>query len=243
MNEHLSSASLKSLAKGQLLGKYGTLIGAYLIHLVCILFIEFWTTLHMDTATIWGILCNYAISFVISLFNGIFLYGEAFMYLKIACNQKASVRDLFYGFTGSTDRILKVQAVLAAISLIGSLPDLFSAFILQNAENPYLLLTFAIALIICTTVSIILNLIFSQAFYLMLDFPQYTPKQILLASHKIMKGNKGRLFYIMLSFLPLYLLGICSCCVTFLWIFPYQQAVNANFYLDLMKKNKTQTQA
>ena len=36
MKEHLSSASLKSLAKGQLLGKYGTVIGACAIHLAYI---------------------------------------------------------------------------------------------------------------------------------------------------------------------------------------------------------------
>lgn len=41
MNEYLTSASLKSLAKGQLLGKYGTLAGVVFIHLGYMLFVFF----------------------------------------------------------------------------------------------------------------------------------------------------------------------------------------------------------
>ena len=36
MKNYLSSTSLKSQAKGQLLGKYGTLAGTYAIHALCV---------------------------------------------------------------------------------------------------------------------------------------------------------------------------------------------------------------
>ncbi|MGN1180443.1 MAG: DUF975 family protein, partial [Suilimivivens sp.] len=84
--------------------------------------------------------------------------------------------------------------------------------------------------------NVILSLMFSQSFYLMLDFPGYSAKDVLVKSNVIMKGNKGRLFYIDLSFIPLFLLGLCTCCIGFLWILPYYQSTRANFYLDLMKK-------
>lgn len=36
MKNYLSSTSLKSQAKGQLLGKYGILAGTYAIHALCV---------------------------------------------------------------------------------------------------------------------------------------------------------------------------------------------------------------
>jgi hypothetical protein len=50
-----------------------------------------------------------------------------------------------------------------------------------------------------------------------------------------MKGNKGRFIYLLVSFIPLFLLGMLTCCVGFLWIIPYMQATLAQFYLDLVQ--------
>ena len=55
-------------------------------------------------------------------------------------------------------------------------------------------------------------------------------------SHRIMKGHKGRLFYICISFIPLYLLSMLSCGLAVLWIEPYSNTVMANFYMDLMRQ-------
>jgi len=85
MNEHLSSASLKSLAKGQLLGKYGTVVAAYAIHMGCILFTSFMISMFIDTATLIGNIIYLLVSILLSLFGGLFVYGEAYIYLKIAC--------------------------------------------------------------------------------------------------------------------------------------------------------------
>ena len=49
-----------------------------------------------------------------------------------------------------------------------------------------------------------------------------------------MKGHKGRLFYIGLSFIPLKLLAILSLGIGFLWVYPYQYMTQTLFFLDLM---------
>lgn len=236
MNEHLSSASLKSLAKGQLLGKYGTAVGAYALHILCVTAASAGAFLFIDTTSAIGVVIYYAATFIISLLSGLFVCGEAYLYLKLACNQPVSIRDLFWGFQNAPDKILRIQVVLALIATACNLPNAFSGVLYSNPDNPYLLLLFVILMLAGSIVNIFLSLTFSQCYYLMLDFPQYSPKDTLKKSHQIMKGNKGRLFYIDLSFLPLFLLGLCTCCITFLWILPYFQAVKANFYLDLMKK-------
>lgn len=239
MNDYLSSASLKSLAKGQLLGKYGTLIGAYAIHMACVYFATFSTAMLVDTTSIIGTVIYYIAAFIINLISGLFAFGEAYIYLKLACNQKVFVKDLFYGFTGSADKILMVQAVLSLIGMICGIPNTLFLYVNETApENPYLFLLSVILMLIFSGINIFLTLMFSQSYYLILDFPQYSAKDILVKGRKLMNGSKGRLFYIYLSFIPLFLLGICTCCIGLLWILPYFQSVCANFYMDLMKKRQ-----
>ncbi len=237
MNEYLSSASLKSMAKGQLLGKYGTLTGAYAIHMACVFFATLSAAVLTDITTVVGIVIYYTVSLIVSTLSGLFVFGEAYIYLKLACNQQVTIGDLFYGFSRNPDKILKVQVILSLISMVCQLPGMLLSFAAGSMEsNPYLFLFSVILTLLFSIVNVILSLAFSQSYYLMLDFPRYTAKEVLANSHKIMKGNKGRLFYIDLSFLPLAFLGLCTCCIAFLWILPYYQATRANFYLDLMKK-------
>lgn len=238
MKEHLSSAGLKALAKGQLLGHYGTAVGAYALHLLCVTAASAAAYFLIDTSSVLGTVIYYAATFIISLLSGLFVCGEAYIYLKLACSRPIFVKDLFWGFQNAPNKILKMQAVLALISTVCNLPTAFLPLLYQQPDNPYFLLFFIILMLIGCAVNIILELMFSQCYYLMLDFPQYSARDTLKMSCKIMKGNKGRLFYINISFLPLFLLGLCTCCITYLWIFPYFQAVEANFYLDLMKKRK-----
>lgn len=232
MNEHLSSASLKSLAKGQLLGKYGTLAGVVFIHLGYTVFVLFSSNLLIDVSSVIGYVMYFAVSIVFSLLEGLLIYGEAYIYLKLACNQPVAVSDLFYGFSNNPDRILKVQAVFTAVQLIGTLPNAVSV----PANRPYFFLFYVIFTLAASIFYIVLNIMLSQSYFLMLDFPLYSAKEVLTGSIRVMKGSKGRLFYIYLSFLPLILLSICSCCIPLIWLQPYVQAVKANFYLDLMKK-------
>ena len=100
MDQFLSSASLKAMARGQLLGKYGTVIGAYLLHFLCIVPVTMIASRVIGTDSIGSSLVYCAASFLISLLTGFFLAGEAFIYLKIACGQIPAVSDLCHCFHG-----------------------------------------------------------------------------------------------------------------------------------------------
>ena len=45
-----------------------------------------------------------------------------------------------------------------------------------------------IVILIFAAADVVISLIFSQSFYLMLDFPGYSPMEVLRGSYKIMKG-------------------------------------------------------
>jgi uncharacterized membrane protein len=49
-----------------------------------------------------------------------------------------------------------------------------------------------------------------------------------------MKGNKFRLFYLNVTFLPLYLLGCVTLFIPLLWVSVYRYATTCAFYQDLI---------
>lgn len=238
MNRYKSSAQLKSLAKGQLLGRYSTAIGALLLTEVIMLALSFIFTAFLDIRNPFGMVMHYIITFLLGLFAGIFAAGSAYIYLNICCGRPCRASDVFHGFTQHPDKALLIQLVLSGITSAALLPSEFLArrFLLNGNMN--LIFPICILLIIGTIISVYFSLVFSQVYYLLLDFPNYTAIQILRLSKSIMKGHKARLFYITVSFLPLYLLGLLSCGIGIFWIVPYANTTMADFYLDLMKNRQ-----
>ena len=59
-------------------------------------------------------------------------------------------------------------------------------------------------------------------------------------SARLMQGQKGRLFYIQLSFLGWMILCMLSCYIGYLWIGPYMSQVTVTFYLDVTGEYKKQ---
>lgn len=237
MNPYLSSSGLKALARGQLIGHYGTVAAAYFLHTICIIPLTFATASLFAANTLINWIASTIATFLISLITGLFVAGETYMYLKIACNQPVVIGDLFFGFRYESQKVLTLQAVIAGLSLLTSLPSSVIGFLSTlNPENSSLSSIYYVISAIGLIINLIISLMLSQVFFLMLDFPEYTPKLLLSKSMQLMKKNKWRLFKVQISFLPLVLLGYLSCGVGMLWVQPYMMATEANFYLDLIKK-------
>ncbi len=252
MNNFLSSASLKNLAKGQLLGKYGTVIGILFLHLLCIFPLSAIVAPFLEISYVIYI----PLSFLVDIFCGFFIAGEALVYLKLACGQRPSIDDLFYYFHGpysqKGSKVVRTQVVLGIVSVLCTIPYTLAGRIMLSsvtvsglsAQNelpfsPALFLLYSILLVAGCAVNVFVQLLLSQIYYLMLDFPEYTAVQLIKkVAPALMKGQKARLFYIQLSFIPLMLLCLLSFGIGFLWLYPYMQATYANFYLDLVKKKK-----
>lgn len=239
MNTYKSSAQLKSLAKGQLLGKYTTVIGAFLLSQLIMLALSALPGFFVDTQTIFGSVIDFLITFIVSLFSGILSAGQAYIYLNISCNRPCRASDVFYGFKQHPDKALLLQLAISGITTVSLIPAYIFTYIGTYTKDIIWVLPVCILLIIGAVIAIYFSLALSQVYYLLLDFPNYSAKQLLTLSMKIMKGHKGRLFYITVSFLPLYLLGMLSCGIGMLWIIPYVNATMTNFYLDLIKNRQS----
>ena len=82
------------------------------------------------------------------------------------------------------------------------------------------------------------KILYSQVYFIMLDFPEMSASECLRYSRRLMKGNKIRYLYLMLSFIPLMLLGFLTCCIGLLFVIPYMNTTYSNFYLELMSKKE-----
>ncbi|MBB5354810.1 putative membrane protein [Anoxybacillus mongoliensis] len=77
---------------------------------------------------------------------------------------------------------------------------------------------------------IIKSLSYSQTFFLLKDHPEYGSLQAISESKKRMKGYKGKLFLLYLSFIGWGLLSIITFGIGFLWLVPYVYTSLAAFY-------------
>ena len=90
-----------------------------------------------------------------------------------------------------------------------------------------------VLLIVGVVIDYILMLMFSQPFYILLDDPTKGVIQSMKESAQLMRGNKGRYFYILLSFIGWMLLGALSFGIGMLWVSAYLSATQVYFYMDI----------
>lgn len=256
MSRFKSSAELKASAREHLLGHYGTVIGAYLIMGALFGVITLFIGVLINPTTVIGTIMVYAFSFLLSILMGPFTSGICYLYLKISCERPVSVSDLFYGFQLCPDKAVIIQVWITLISYAAMLPQIVISYqmnkIVMNGNNPLIMpvltdsqisqlskimLPYALSMILSGVVTVVLGLIYAQVFYLLHDFPQYSAKELLQKSRRLMVHHKGRLFYLWISFLPLLLLGFLSGGLALLWVLPYMTATETEFFLDLIRNN------
>ena len=241
MNRYKSSAELKAIAKEHMFGRYGTAIGAFVLVGLITGFVTMFSTFFLNPLTLSGTILNYLISFVIAVLTGLFSSGSAFFYLKISCGQRVNIGDIFYGFRFFANKAVMTKFYVTVLLYLSMLPMVILSYLVTTRpEQTLLILPYSLALLFYCIVAVILSLLYAQVFFLLHDFPNYSVKELLTTSRKLMKGSKGRFFYLMVSFLPLMLLSLLSCGIAFLWLIPYMNATYTEFYLDLIQHTQSQ---
>jgi len=119
--------------------------------------------------------------------------------------------------------------------------DLFDGFKLFGTSFLlYLLRSIFLALWTCLLFipGIVKSLSYSMAFFILRDNPQISATEAITRSRKMMKGYKGKLFGLQLSFIGWGFLCILSLGIGFLWLLPYIYLSIANFYEELKQNQK-----
>ncbi len=260
MKKWKTSSELKAMAKEQLLGNYGVAAGAFVIFygiifaVIMLVYMAVITTVIAGTlapgtaamtdeamlltngfTSPWYYVAIYAVSAVLSALMGTLVVGFSNVCLKIARGQKPRIADLFYCYSHHPDKVIIIYLIIYAVSLILLLPsEITSYFAVGNGGYTGMsFLLWSILYIIGMVLSVIFSMMVSQVGFLYLDDPQTPSIDFFKQSIALMKGNKGRLFYVTLSLIGWYLLVLVSCGIAAFWVMPYQNVILADFYRDL----------
>ena len=225
-----SSAELKDEARELLIGKYGSFFVIIMIVMAANLLLA------APARYIGSYLISFLFTMLASVLLGVFKPGLCLFFLNIACDRKPLTSDIYYAFNKSNLKkslLLSVYVVFPEMILM--IPYGILGYMADRASSVPLMLAAYGTLAIGELIYLPYSLFASQAFYLMLDFPSLDAFELVALSFKRMRGHAARLLLLRLSFIPMYLLGICSMGLGFVWILAYVNMANALFFMDLMK--------
>ena len=234
MKQYQSIADLKNLAKDKLTGNFSNALFALLsVQVINRLISNMAVTIVPAVGIMWDIIAL-IISAVIAVFLGVLQTGVACYFLNLACGHRPNHGYIFYGFQESRDKSIRISLVHVLTETICLFPYQIIFLLFRRTTTVSYGIAALIALIVGYIILIPIKLAISQTYYLLMDFPESTPTDIIKTSIRIMKGHKKRLFLLELSFLPLHMLNLLSFGIGALWLNPYMQMTYTLFFLDLM---------
>lgn len=237
MNHFATRAELKARARQSLMGHYFPLSGAFLTIGLLQYLIVIPPSL-MNIQPPFGMLLYYGAYFALELFYGVFQAGLAFLFLSNACGRPVGMNGIFSGFWNNPVRAIMVRFFPALLLLI---PDIAPTICLTqffDGHNQKWLWYGILITLILLPYTFFVEILYSQAFYVMLDYPDMEATECLRYARHLMKGNMLRFLWLRLSFLPLVILGFLSCGIGLLFVYPYREQTYADFYLDLVSQKR-----
>lgn len=244
--------SIKAAARGQLFGNYSPIIGCgLLLFLIQQILGSVFSNMLMIRPGAVQYIIYYAAMIIISMLVIFFQAGLYRMHLNAAAGQPVTSKDLAFAVRHNPNRFLISGLILTLISFLFQIPEsilsssvsmhLLKAmndmgFTAVEAPQVPAIQTIRIAAI-CTLIGLILYILlmlrFALVLFLLVENEHMEAKEAFSLSFRLMKGNTGRLFGLMISFIGLWILGLLSFGIGYLWILPYMKQALTVFYEGL----------
>ncbi len=233
MSNSISNTQLKAIAKERSLDKYGTLILANIIIFAIQIFISGITTVSTSGKLIIFVI-NQIITLIVNILLGVLVSGKAYLYLNLVYSQTISASDIFFGLKQQPQKAVIIQALFVIVDFLVSLPASILLFFTRQSSTITIYFSVLVFLILGVVVDLYVSLTYSQSFFLLHDFPERSAKELLTTSRKLMTGNRLRLLWLYISFIPIYILGVITLFVPLLWVSVYRYATVTAFYQNLI---------
>lgn len=235
LNMKRTSAELKRISRENLIGHWGLAIGADLLVglIVSAVLMPFYFLLLISGQGTVQIITYLIAVLIISLLAVIMQCGITRMYLGFARKQETGIGMLFGEFTRRPDRYILGCLMLLGLEFICILPGAICWVVGMTAGVVLASVIGGVLYIVGVVALLILSLRYSLVFILLVDHAELGVLEAFRESARLMAGNKGRLFYICLSFIGWSILGMLSCGLGMLWVSPYMTQTNINFYRDV----------
>ena len=230
-----SISDLKAKARESFLQNIGPAILTTLLYLSASFSISSIVALVTSGTGIVSLLMYYILGILSASVTEILRFGICYLYIQSSCHRKVRTNDIFYAFRERSVRILPAALLLGSFSFLCLMPFQIYSYLVSSgvlaAENVvYIKILLAVTGLILYYV---LFLTFSMTYYIMIDFPNMPAVQAMKMSVWLMNGHKLRFLLLLLSFLPMQLLGLFSCGIGLIFVYPYIYSTEACFYLNL----------
>ena len=247
----ITSKELKKRAKQKLQGNYGLCVGVQLIVgaiMTIIFMMVFFATLIagiLGTESMPGsgsnmteyiiIITVVVIATVLMLvLMSLFTPGMLKIFLNISDNEPAKIADLLFGFKNKPHKFIGLNFIIFLIIMVWSIPYYVVLAVATITDFiPVMVVLLIITYLLLLAGIMITSLYVSQSMFIFVEEPDKGVFQCIRESAALMKGNKGSLFYINLSFMGLIILGYFSFGIAYLWITPYMYATLTEYYKEL----------
>jgi uncharacterized membrane protein len=234
-----SSQELKSIAKENLLGNYRLVVPAILLVSLYSIILNNLASSIYQPGSIFSLLLYILFTILSAILLRFFSLGKSYLFLNLMTKRNIRINDIYHGFRMNSKQTVPLCAIYAIIvEATFVLPLYLFQEYYQLDASAATLLGLTVFLIIGILIAMYFTLTYSQVFYLANDFPQLTTKELFKLSKKLMTGNRGKLLYIQISFIPWMLLAIPTFGLALLWLAPYMSATKTLFYLDLIESQK-----
>ncbi len=236
MKQLKSSSALKADAKEILLGKYKVAVLAYVLMELLITGILTLIEMQVNLRTTAGLLLYYAVYFIVILLSTVLIVGQNHLYLNMYRGQAFETNNIWIGFRTCADRAILAYLMIFGKTLLYSIPFAIALAIMLVTQNYYFALLVGAGAVFMIIGCTFVQLDYSQVFYLILDNPDMSARTLLSKSKTLMKGHRGSYFYLLISFIGIYLLSAMTFGIGMLWIYPYVTATKTGYYLELQQK-------
>lgn len=261
MEGHKSISDIKLQAKERLLGNYGVAVRSFVLLFVT----SYALSAILRTAYEDGflpaqikdvaagakvavssnvIIMDMIMSNILTIITNVFttLLGVGFLYTIICISQgkQSGQGDVFYCFKNHPDKVIIIALITSVIRLIVNLPtSILMNFYVSFEPNMDMTIIwkFIAAFIVGVVLEVFVVIEFSMSYFIYLDDTQKSALACMAESHKLINGNRLRYLGLMLSFVGHAVLGVLSCGIGFLYIYPYQKMAELGFYNELIGKS------
>lgn len=175
--------------------------------------------------------------FIFSLILSILTAGYSYMMMNLARGREAGLGDLLYFFKNQPDRVIIAGFVMALLQLLASVPSLVFSYTTQMGTTVEAQLDwmtrFLVLTVASSVVQLLLTLPFACSYYLLADNEEISGWESLKQSAQMMRGHFFDFILLQASFLPMIVLSVLLLYLPMLWLLPYMEMANVEFYRDL----------
>ena len=232
MNTKMTNRAIKTKARFLLRGKYERLALMVLLYggirIVCLLIPAF-IFRHGRPAFIMTM--NIIVPYLFGLISSMFAVGILKAALSVSREKEFAFGDIAYAYVNQSNQFIKLEMILSGIATCLSLPAVLLYYFGTISFIGYLLLC-----VLASFASLLLTIRLRFARYILIDYPNCTLTAALRQSLYITSGNYLRILKLILSFIPMYLLGAASFAFGFLFIMPYMETSYAVIYDEIRRR-------